>query len=209
MNSHTVGTTNLIHEAEDVAASGPLDRLVDQLGAASRHVALLAAWIAMCGSLFMSEVLGWVPCVLCWYQRILMYPLAIILAIGIVRRDRGLHLYVLPFSITGIGVSLYHYLLIKTPWLPPPPCTVGIPCTTDYLNLWGFVNVPFLALTAFTIITGMMWAFASLRPLSSDPSENEVGGDDVPASRFGFANLAVIMIIVSVVLAFLLGSTFV
>lgn len=209
MKLHTVATSNAIHEAEDVAVPDWLERLADRLGAASRHIALLAAWIATCGSLFMSEVLGWIPCVLCWYQRILMYPLAILLAIGIFRRDPKLHLFVLPFSITGIGVSLYHYLLIKTPWLPPPPCVVGVPCTTDYLNLFGFINVPFLALTAFTLITSMMFVFASLRPLSTDKSKNEMVSDDVLASRFSFADLMVIMIIVSVVLTFLVSSTFV
>jgi disulfide bond formation protein DsbB len=121
-----------------------------------RHVALLAAWAATAGSLYMSEVLHWIPCLLCWYQRILMYPLAVILLVGILRRDRGLHWYVLPLSIGGALVSLYHYLLIMTDWFPPPPCNTGVPCTVDYINMVGplsFVKVPFLALTAFLIIT--------------------------------------------------------
>jgi disulfide bond formation protein DsbB len=121
-----------------------------------RQVALLAAAAATGGSLYMSEVLGWIPCLLCWYQRILMYPLVVILLVGILRRDRGLHWYVLPLSISGIVMSLYHYLLIMTDWFPPPPCNTGVPCTVDYINLVGalsFVKVPFLALTAFVIIT--------------------------------------------------------
>jgi hypothetical protein len=142
-----------------------------------------------------------------------MYPLAILLAIGIVRRDRGLHLYVLPFSITGIGVSLYHYLLIKTDWLPPPACVVGVPCTVDYLNWLGFINIPFLALTAFLIISCMLLSFAWLQPLAAaeyaDEDGTERGADAAPAARFGSANLAVIMIIVGVLLAFMVGSTFV
>src|SRR5689334_8278623 len=113
MNSPTIQPNLAIDEPESGAASWA-DDLIDLLGAASRHIALLGAWVATCGSLFFSEVLGWQPCVLCWYQRILMYPLAIVLAIGIVRRERGLHVYILPFSIAGMAVSLYHYLLIKT-----------------------------------------------------------------------------------------------
>jgi disulfide bond formation protein DsbB len=207
MNLPTVQANAVLDESD---ADDPtwLDHLADLLAMSSRHLALLAATIATGGSLFMSEVLGWVPCVLCWYQRILMYPLALILTIGIVRRDRGLHGYVLPFSIAGMGVALYHYLLIKTTWLPPPACTVGIPCTTDYLNVFGFINVPFLALVAFTIITGMMLVFARLHPLTADDSDAAPATAD-PAPRFSTDTLAVIMIVVGVALAFLLGSSFV
>jgi len=213
MNSSIPHADAAIEQLEDQDARHWVDDLVDWLGASSRHLALLAAWTATCGSLFFSEVLGWQPCVLCWYQRILMYPLAIRLAIGIIRRDRGLHLYVLPFSIAGIGVSLYHYLLIKTDWLPTPACTVGIPCTVEYLNWFGFINIPFLALTAFLIITGMMLMFSWLQPLTSTDVDGEALSDDRAGTElslgFNSANLAVAMIIVAVVLAFMLGSTFV
>ena len=190
-------------EVQEEYEPSPLDRLLDTVGAASRHIALLAAWVAMCGSLFMSEVLGWLPCVLCWYQRILMYPLAIILAIGILRRDRGIHRYVLPFSLVGMGVSLYHYLLIKTNWFPPPPCVAGIPCTVDYLDWFGFINVPFMALVAFLIITVMMSMWAS------QAGEPEPEAEAAPTTRFDSSRLAVGMIIVAVILAFMIGSTFV
>jgi disulfide bond formation protein DsbB len=121
----------------------------------SRHLALLTSWVAMCGSLFFSEVFGWPPCVLCWYQRICMYPLAAILTVGIARRDKGVHTYVLPLALIGACISTYHYLILKTRWLPAPDCAAGgVPCTIDYLNIPGlpFVNVPFLALVAFIII---------------------------------------------------------
>jgi disulfide bond formation protein DsbB len=142
-----------------------------------------------------------------------MYPLAILLAIAIIRRDHGLHVYVLPFSIAGIGVSLYHYLLIKTDWFPPPACAVDVPCTVDYLDWFGFINIPFLALAAFLIITCMMLIFAWLQPLTATDADGEEftedGADAGPSERFNTANLAVIMIIVSVILAFMVGSTFV
>lgn len=118
--------------------------------------AFLIALTATLGALFIGEVLGQMPCTLCWYQRIAMYPLALIVAVGILRRDRGLPLLVLPFSIVGGSISLYHYLLIKTDWFPPPPCRAGVPCTVDYIDIFGFINIPFLALTAFLIITLMM-----------------------------------------------------
>jgi disulfide bond formation protein DsbB len=132
--------------------------LLGALGRLSRYVALLAACLATGGSLFFSEVLQWIPCTLCWYQRILMYPLSVLIAVGILRRDAGLPLVVLPFSLAGAGVSLYHYLLIKTDWFPPPPCRSGVPCTVDYIDIFGFINIPFLALTAFLIISVTMLA---------------------------------------------------
>ncbi len=213
MNSPVLQVDPAIDELEAHRATNRVDALIDSLGATSRHIALFAAWIATCGSLFFSEVLGWRPCALCWYQRILMYPLAILLAIGIIRRDRGLHMYVLPFSIAGIGVSLYHYLLIKTDWFPPPACAVDVPCTVDYLNWFGFINIPFLALAAFLIITCMMLTFAWLQPLTATDGDGEDftddGADTVPSVRFNTANLAVVMIIVGVILVFMVGSTFV
>lgn len=134
--------------------------LIGLMTAACRHIALLAAMIATCGSLFFSEVLLWPPCQLCWYQRILMYPLTVILTVGILRRDRGLHWYALPFSLAGIGVSTYHYLEVMN-LIDPPPCNSAIPCNVDYLtNILtgplGFIKIPFLALVAFIIISIMM-----------------------------------------------------
>jgi len=90
---------------------------------------LAAAWTATLGSLYLSEILKFVPCTLCWYQRILMYPLAIILLVGLLRRDKGVFLYALPFSIMGIGVSTYHYLLQKTDLFTHSAVyNSGIPC---------------------------------------------------------------------------------
>jgi disulfide bond formation protein DsbB len=133
-------------------------RLADRLALACRHVALLAAVLATCGSLFFSEVLQWQPCELCWFQRILMYPLTLILLVGILRGDQGLHLYVLPLSLTGIAVSLYHYLVVML-ILPPPACGGAVSCAFDYINYPGALSVlkiPFLALIAFIIISVMM-----------------------------------------------------
>ncbi len=143
------------------------EQAVGALGAvtaATRHVALLTASIATGGSLFFSEVLGWIPCQLCWIQRILMYPLVLILGVGIVRNDRGVHMYVLPLSLTGMCVSLYHYLQVLKV-IPPGTCQGGVPCSVDYLTpiLTGplsFIKIPFLALVAFTIISVMMGNYA-------------------------------------------------
>ena len=73
---------------------------------------LYTAWVtslmATVGSLFFSEILHFPPCMLCWYQRILMYPLVVIIAVGILRRDKGVYQYVLPLSITGFIIPGPH-----------------------------------------------------------------------------------------------------
>lgn len=133
-----------------------MDRFSYWLERSSLYIALLAAWIAMCGSLYFSEVIGFIPCTFCWYQRILMYPLTIVIAVGILRRDRHLPLYVLPLSVVGIGVATYHYLLQKTDLFSElSTCQVGVPCSGVWINWLGFITIPFLALIAFFIITVM------------------------------------------------------
>lgn len=116
--------------------------------------ALLTAWVATLGSLYFSEVRLFIPCALCWYQRILMYPLALLLAFGLLRRDRHLAYLVLPFSIFGQGISTYHYLLEKTTLFgAPAACGTGVSCTIQWINWFGFVTIPFLAMVAFMMIT--------------------------------------------------------
>ncbi len=110
----------------------------------------------MLGSLYFSEVRHYLPCNLCWYQRIMMYPLVGILLVGLLRQDNNLPYYVLPFSLLGQAIATYHYLLEKTTIFPAPTtCQVGIPCTTAWINWFGFITIPFLAMLAFFIITVM------------------------------------------------------
>lgn len=146
------------------------DRFTEWLEEGSLYVALLAAWIAMLGSLYFSEVAGYIPCTFCWYQRILMYPLTAVIAVGLLRRDRHLPLLVLPFSVLGIGISGYHYLLQKTDlFMDLATCQVGVPCSGIWINWFGFVTIPFLALTAFVIITfSALIAWQAGQPAEAD-----------------------------------------
>lgn len=119
---------------------------------------LYAAWVvaiaAMAGSLYFSEVRHFVPCTLCWWQRILMYPLVPLLGIATFRQDRGIWRYALPLSVVGLGTSTYHYLIQKVPgFAPPASCAIGVPCSAAYINWFGFVTIPLLAGTAFLLIT--------------------------------------------------------
>ncbi len=132
-----------------------MSRISELLDRYSLYVALMAAWIAMLGSLYFSQVRGYVPCELCWYQRILMYPLTVVLAVGLLRKDNNLTLFVLPLSSLGFLVALYHYLLEKTDIFPAHECSAGVSCTAVWINWFGFITIPFLSLVAFTIITLM------------------------------------------------------
>lgn len=119
----------------------------------SHYLAFIVALVAMSGSLFFSEALHYPPCVLCWYQRICMYPLVGILALGIYFKDKYVYRSVLLLSSIGIIISLYHNLLYYKV-LPESvaPCTAGVSCTTKFIEYFGFVTIPFLSGTAFALI---------------------------------------------------------
>lgn len=186
-------------ESEDIV---PADNVFNLIGSVSRYVALLAAWVATCGSLYMSEALGWTPCLFCWYQRILMYPISLLLALGLLKRDKGVNKYVLLLSIPGICVSAYHYAYQKSELVRGfAPCTVGVPCSADYLNWFnGVVTIPFLALIAFLIIT-----FSMVASRFSDYETEEISDTPPAPSRSERIKtiLPVLIIIGMVVVAFL------
>ena len=125
---------------------------------------------AMLGSLYFSEIRGFIPCELCWYQRILMYPIVVILLVGIFNDDWLLPKYTLPLSITGMGVSTYHYLL-QNHVFGSSICSAGVSCAVREINIFGFITIAFLALIAFTLITILMlcanWAYKRV-PLETD-----------------------------------------
>ncbi|MFC4306632.1 disulfide oxidoreductase [Cohnella boryungensis] len=126
------------------------------------HYLLYFAWIvsivATLGSLYFSEVRAYIPCELCWFQRIFMYPLSILLGIAAYHSEASMKKYILPLSIVGGSISLYHYMLQKVPGFEGiKPCTNGVPCNLDYINWLGFITIPFLALIAFLLITIMMF----------------------------------------------------
>ena len=117
-------------------------------------ISWLIALLAMSGSLYFSEILHLPPCLLCWYQRIVMYPLTVIIGVGILRKDTGLPLYVLPFSLIGLGISTFHSLLYYN-LLPQSAafCQAGISCTIQRVEFFGFATIPFFSAVAFLIIT--------------------------------------------------------
>ncbi len=125
----------------------------DKIGSKALYIGLIQAIVAFLGSMTFSDILMYKPCTLCWYQRITMFPLAILLIVGIVRRDKGVHTYVLPLAIIGWVISLYHNLLYYK-IIPDTlaPCSLGVSCTTKYVEYFGFVTIPLLAFVAFSVI---------------------------------------------------------
>lgn len=115
-------------------------------------IAWATAFIATSSSLYLSEIMKYEPCTLCWYQRIFMYPLVIILGIAITNKDYKISIYGLILSTIGIAISTYHYSIQKIPQLSNISTCGRIPCTDDYLNWFGFITIPFLCLIAFLII---------------------------------------------------------
>lgn len=109
--------------------------------------------IATFGSLFFSEVKLYVPCELCWYQRIMMYPLVMVLGAGLFWGNTDIKKYIIPLPIVGFVVSFYHYLTQKTSWFESAGVCSGVACSIEYINWAGFITIPFLAMIAFLLIT--------------------------------------------------------
>ena len=134
---------------------------------------LYAAWTialtATVGSLFFSEVMELPPCVLCWYQRIAMYPLVFILAVGIVTNDRRVKNYALPVCLAGLAIAVYHNLLYYG-IIPESitPCMQGVSCTSKQIEWLGFITIPLLSLLGFISITACLLFYKSKEKLSTD-----------------------------------------
>lgn len=108
---------------------------------------------ATLGSLYFSEIRQYEPCELCWYQRILMYPIVLILTVAYIQKNAKIAATTLVFSIIGFCISTYHYSLQKLDFLAEnAPACGRVPCTGQYINYLGFITIPFLALIAFLLI---------------------------------------------------------
>lgn len=113
----------------------------------------LIASIATLGSLFFSEIMHFVPCSMCWYQRIFMYPLVYIFLINLLYPDDKLFKYAFGLVVIGLSLSIYHNLLMFG-IIPESlvPCVSGVPCSTKYINWFGFINIPLLSLLSYLIL---------------------------------------------------------
>ena len=117
----------------------------------------LLVTISTLGSLFFSYVVGFAPCVLCWYQRIFLFPLVILLAMGLFPFDKSVIKYALPLAIAGWLIAFYHNLLYSG-IIPESiqPCSQGVSCTEKYIDLFGFITIPMLSLLSFSTIISLL-----------------------------------------------------
>ena len=130
---------------------------------------LLAAWLvaatATASALFIGEVMMMVPCQLCWYQRIFMFPLAIVLGMACFSDDRRGAVYALPLAFGGLLMAAYHTLLvaglIPKSWIP---CSAGVSCADQKLEIINGIQIPWLSLVAFFIITLLLTLFLRRTP---------------------------------------------
>ena len=132
-----------------------------ELQATTLGLATMIAVGATFGSLYFSEIRNFVPCEYCWYQRIAMYPLALILLIATIRRDKNIIPYALSLSLSGLALSVYHYQLQLFPE-QSSSCGLDASCTYRWIEVFGFITIPLLALTSFAFIS--MILIATPRP---------------------------------------------
>lgn len=127
-------------------------QLLEGLTPLGLAVPALVTSVSMIGSLYFSEAVGYRPCVLCWYQRIAMYALAIILVIAAVRKDLAIRPYAMVLAGIGAVISGYHWLLERWPSIDTGSCSADAPCSVPYFEVFGFVSLAFMAFCAFVTV---------------------------------------------------------
>ena len=140
-----------------VGATAAGRRRLHGLRADALRMAFSVAAVSTVGSLWFSEVGGFLPCELCWYQRIAMYPLVIILGAAAWRGDPDPRWRVLPMSLVGMALSAYHYQLQLFPD-QRSSCDIAAPCTQQWVDEFGFVSIPFMAFCGFAVVTALVLA---------------------------------------------------
>ena len=159
---------------------GLRDRTRGVLAGQILPLALLVAAVSMAGSLYLSEVADFIPCKLCWYQRIAMYPQVLLLAIAWFRRDEGIRSYSLPLAVVGACISTFHILVERFPSLEGSGgvCDPSNPCTIRWVEEFGFITIPTMALSAFVLIALLM---SHLPPTRRATDADEPGHEPTPS----------------------------
>lgn len=121
-------------------------------------LAWLVASTSTLAALFLGEIMGLTPCVLCWYQRICMFPLVLILAAGLFPFDPRVVRYALPLALVGLALALFHWG-VAAGWIPErvTPCSQGVPCSVELVRWFGFVTLPLLSVLSFSAIVGLLF----------------------------------------------------
>jgi disulfide bond formation protein DsbB len=136
-----------------VAAARPSTRA--ELSRRAPLVVAVTAVGATAGSLYFSEVAGYIPCTYCWYQRIAMYPIALIVPIAMLKRDRSILRSSLALGAVGLAIAIYHIQLQLFPDQASNSCAITSPCTAKWVEAFGFITIPQMAGTGFAIIVAV------------------------------------------------------
>ena len=156
--------------------------LREGIGEVALPLAFAVALTTTLGSLYMSEVAKFPPCILCWYQRICMYPLVILTAVAWFRKDAAVKWYALPLVVIGAGISTYHYLIERFPDQVSFSCNTDVPCSTVWIWKFHFLSIPGMAWVGFLLI-GTLVLLARPAPRSGDDARtlSEHPDEEVPA----------------------------
>lgn len=152
------------------AAAGLYGRVREAFAGYGLWLAWLMAVIATLGSLYYSQIAHFIPCEYCWYQRIAMYPLSVIIGIAAFRNDSTVRLHAYPLAIAGGLISAYHYIIQHIPDLAAGVCTTATPCTAALVWKFDFVSIPFMALVSFAAIITMLTLD---RPDTATPNDQD------------------------------------
>ena len=157
----------------------------ERLGSTTLVLAAIAATIATLGSLYLSEVAHFPPCKLCWYQRIAMYPLSVILLVGALRREvRAAVQYAFVFPIVGSLIAIYHIYLEQNPSAQPSSCKVGgATCATKWIEKFGYITIPVLSITAFAAIFTLLVMAWSRRDAAAPQEPDSAVDPDAATAR--------------------------
>lgn len=163
--------------AAALAMPGPRSSLVDAFVGRAGHPigwAWTVALVASAGSLYLSEIVGFVPCLFCWYQRIAMYPLVVVLGVGMLRGDASAWRYALPLSVIGALIAAYHVAIQLRPSMDVGVCSEGVSCSARYLAVFGFVSIPVMAGAGFLLV-GVLMAWVRLIERAETWPDEETG----------------------------------
>ena len=157
------GLMILVALAAAAGVRGPLRALRTALWGYELWGAFVVAAIATGGSLFFSEVAHYVPCELCWFQRICMYPISILTLFAAFHGEHRFARYLLPLPVVGAGISVYHLLVENGVVKQAQACLLSAPggCATKWIDEFGYMTIPTLALTAFVLLIGFLALAAS------------------------------------------------
>jgi disulfide bond formation protein DsbB len=156
--------------AETDATPAPAQTTTERLRSWLLPLAWLQALVATVGSLYFSEVMRFVPCNMCWYQRIMMYPLVAVFTVSLLKRDDMARRYGRPLAVFGLAISIFHNLVYYNVIAESQVgiCLASVPCTTRWFEWLGFISIPQMSLVAFIVITVCL---AFMRPAPAEALE--------------------------------------